>query len=295
MKISVHFTNRIEGSARHEKAQTGCKHRRISLIYSFYLSFFHYSLLSFSLPKFVGWGNYVKLIHDSAFWISLKNTFIFTFGTVLPTMAIGLFIAVILNEKLHLRNFFRTAYFIPVVTSLVAASIIWSLVLDSTDAGLVNAVLLKLGIAPQPWLSGSRWSLFSVMIMFVWKNMGYVMLIYLAGLQGIPDELYEAISIDGAGNLGKFFYITLPLLKPTTAFVFTTSMIGSFQVFTPVYIMTGGGPGYSSNTIVNYLYQQGFQNFKMGYASTIAYALFAILFFMTILQKKYLKAEEVLY
>jgi ABC-type sugar transport system permease subunit len=131
--------------------------------------------------------------------------------------------------------------------------------------------------------------------MSVWKNIGYVMLIYLAGLQSIPDQLYEAVSIDGAGEIGKFFYITLPLLKPTTAFVFTTSMISSFQVFTPVYIMTGGGPGYSSNTIVNYLYQRGFQDFKMGYASTIAYALFAILFAITVLQQKYLQAEDILY
>ena len=265
------------------------------LIYSFYLSFFKYSLLSYSSARFIGLENYIKLIHDSIFWGSLKNTFVFTLGTVFPSMAIGLFFAVILNEKLKLRNFFRTAYFIPVVTSLVAASIIWSLVLDSTDAGLVNALLLKLGIAPQAWLSSSRWALFSVIVMNIWKNVGYVMLIYIAGLQGIPNQLYEAISIDGAGGLGKFFYITLPLLKPTTSFVFTTSMIGSFQVFTPVYIMTGGGPGYSSNTIVNYLYQRGFQDFKMGYASTIAYALFIILFIMTLLQKKYLKADDVLY
>lgn len=265
------------------------------LVYSFYLSFFKYSLLSYGSAKFIGLENYIKLIHDSIFWVSLKNTFIFTLGTVIPSMAIGLFFAVILNEKLKLRNFFRTAYFIPVVTSLVAASIIWSLVLDSTDAGLVNALLLKLGIAPQAWLSSSRWALFSVIVMNIWKNAGYVMLIYIAGLQGIPNQLYEAISIDGAGGLGKFFYITLPLLKPTTSFVFTTSMIGAFQVFTPVYIMTGGGPGYSSNTIVNYLYQRGFQDFKMGYASTIAYALFLILFIMTMLQKKYLKADDVLY
>jgi len=265
------------------------------LIYSFYLSFFKYSLLSYSSAKFIGLENYIKLIHDSIFWVSLKNTFVFTLGTVFPSMAIGLFFAVILNEKLKLRNFFRTAYFIPVVTSLVAASIIWSLVLDSTDAGLVNALLVKLGIAPQAWLSSSRWALFSVIIMNIWKNVGYVMLIYIAGLQGIPNQLYEAISIDGAGGLGKFFYITLPLLKPSTSFVFTTSMISSFQVFTPVYIMTGGGPGYSSNTIVNYLYQRGFQDFKMGYASTIAYALFTILFIMTMLQKKYLRADEVLY
>ena len=219
----------------------------------------------------------------------------YTIGTVIPTMGIGLFMAIILNSKLKLKNFFRTAYFIPVVTSLVAASIIWSLILDSTDAGLVNSFLVQLGIPPQAWLSSSRWALFSVIIVNIWKNIGYVMIIYIAGLQSIPEQLYEAITIDGAGEWEKFYYITLPLLKPTTSFVFTTSLIGSFQVFTPVYIMTGGGPGYSSNTIVNYLYQQGFQNFRMGYASTIAYALFTILFVMTILQKKYLKAEEVLY
>ncbi len=267
----------------------------IPLVYSFYLSFFKYSLLSYGAPKFVGLGNYLTLLHDEAFWISLKNTLVYTVGTVFPTMAIGLLLAVIMNRQLWLRNLLRTLYFIPVVTSLVAASIIWSLVLDSTDAGLVNGLLIKLGIAPQAWLSSSKWALFSVIVMSIWKNIGYVMLIYLAGLQSIPDQLYEAVSIDGAGEIGKFFHITLPLLKPTTAFVFTTSMISSFQVFTPVYVMTGGGPGYSSNTIVNYLYQRGFQDFKMGYASTIAYALFAILFAITVLQKRYLQAEDILY
>ncbi|RKY81432.1 sugar ABC transporter permease [candidate division KSB1 bacterium] len=265
------------------------------LIYSFYLSFFHYSLLSYNAPRFTGLQNYITLLKDPIFWVSLKNTMTYTIGTVIPTMGIGLFMAIILNSKLKLKNFFRTAYFIPVVTSLVAASIIWSLILDSTDAGLVNSFLVQLGIPPQAWLSSSRWALFSVIIVNIWKNIGYVMIIYIAGLQSIPEQLYEAITIDGAGEWEKFYYITLPLLKPTTSFVFTTSLIGSFQVFTPVYIMTGGGPGYSSNTIVNYLYQQGFQNFRMGYASTIAYALFTILFVMTILQKKYLKAEEVLY
>ncbi len=267
----------------------------LPLAYSLYLSFFKYSLLSYSAAKFVGLDNYLRLLHDRVFWASLKNTVVFTLGTVLPTMALGLVLAVVLNEKLKLRNLFRTAYFIPVVTSLVAASIIWTLVLDPTDAGLLNSLLVRLGVSPQPWLSSSKWALFSIMVMYIWKNVGYVMLIYLAGLQSIPEQLYEAASIDGARGLEKFFYITLPLLKPTTAFVLTTSIISSFQVFTPVYIMTGGGPGYSSNTIVNYLYQKGFQDFRMGYASTIAYALFAILFLLTLIQKKLLKAEEILY
>ncbi len=265
------------------------------LLYSFYLSFFRYSLLSYGKPKFVGLKNYIELISDPAFFISLKNSFIFTIGTVLPTVVLGLVIAVFLNEKLRLRNLLRTIYFLPVVTSLVSASIVWSLILDSTSAGFLNSIFIKLRIPPQAWLSSSKWALFSIMLMYIWKNTGYVMLIYLAGLQSIPDTLYDAAEVDGAGNLRKFFSITLPLLKPTTAFVLTTSIITSFQVFTPVYIMTGGGPGYSSNTIVNYLYQRGFQDFRMGYASTIAYSLFAILFLLTMVQKKYLKAEEIIY
>ena len=267
----------------------------IPLIYSLVLSLFKYSLLSYKSPKFIGLLNYKTLIKDPIFWVSLKNTVIFTIGTVFPLMIIGLLIAIILNTKLKFRNFFRVSSFIPVVTSLVAASIIWSLILDSTSSGLLNFFLIKLGVEPQAWLSSSKWALFSVMVMYVWKNLGYIMLIYLAGLQSIPENLYEAASIDGANEFQKFFHITLPLLKPTTNFVFTTSIIGSFQVFTPIYIMTGGGPGYSSNTIVNYLYQKGFQDFKMGYASSIAYILFAILFLITVVQRKYFSSEEIMY
>jgi len=265
------------------------------LVYSFYLSFFSYNLLLYGNAKFVGLANYINLIKDEVFWVSLLNTLVFTLATVFPTMVIGLLLAIILNDKLKFKALFRTAAFIPVVTSLVAAAIIWSLVLDSTSSGLVNSILLKLGLVPQAWLSSSKWALFSVSIMSIWKGVGYVMIIYIAGLQSIPDQYYEAISIDGGGTVAKFLYVTLPLLKPTTAFVLTTQIISSFQVFTPIYIMTGGGPGYSSNTIVNYLYQQGFQDFKMGYASTIAYALFTILFVITMLQKKFLQTEDVLY
>ncbi len=267
----------------------------IPLVYSFVLSLHKYSLLSYRSAKFVGLKNYQTLFNDPIFWTSLKNTVLFTLFTVLPTMALGLAVAIILNKKLKLRNFFRVSSFIPVVTSLVASSIIWSLILDSTKSGLLNSILVKIGIPPQAWLSSSKWALFSVIMMYIWKNTGYIMLIYLAGLQSIPESLYEAASIDGANETQKFFFITLPLLKPTTNFVFITSVIGSFQVFTPIYIMTGGGPGYSSNTLVNYLYQTGFQDFKMGYASSIAYILFAILFLITIIQRKYFKTEEIIY
>lgn len=178
--------------------------------------------------------------------------------------------------------------FIPVVTSMVSVSLVWSMLYD-TDFGLINSILNKIGLQSVGWLTNTKISMLSVAIMCIWKGLGYNMTIYLAGLQGIPNQLYEAASIDGATPFKKFMNITLPLLRPTTYFVLIMSTIGALQAFDQIYIMTGGGPADSTNTIVMYLYNNAFRYLKMGYASAMAYILFIIIFFLSAIQYKYSK------
>lgn len=267
----------------------------IPVIQSFYLSLFEYSLLSFRAPVYVGFQNFIDIFCDKVFWTATLNTAIYAIGTVPIRLALGLLVALLLNAKLIGLKFYRASYFLPVVTSMVAAAIIWMLVFDASNAGLANRFLNLLNIAPQGWLADSSLAMVAVVIMSIWKDLGYCMLIYLAGLQGIPTELYEAAEIDGTSTWQKFWYITLPLLKPTTFFILTTQIIGAFQVFTQTYVMTGGGPGYSTTTLINLLYTKGFQEFNMGYASALAVLLFVTLLLVTMLQKNMFKADESIY
>jgi len=268
----------------------------IPVLRSFYLSFFDYSLLSFNNPEFAKFANYLELINDDVFWVALKNTVVYSLGTVPVKVAIGLFIALMLDSnKLIGKTFFKTTYFIPVVTSMVASSIIWTMVFNSSEFGLANRLISILGVTPKGWLADSNYAMFSVITMSIWKSVGQCMIIYIAGLQGIPLEVYEAADIDGATSWKKFLHVTLPLLKPTTFFLLTTQIIGAFQVFTQTYIMTGGGPGYSTITLLNLLYTKGFQEFDMGYTSTLAVGLFVTLLLMTIILRKLFQSDEVTY
>lgn len=169
---------------------------------------------------------------------------------------------------------------------MVAVAIVFSLVFNSSPNGIMNQILGKLGIAPVGWLSNDKWAMFVVVLLSVWKELGYVMVIYTGGLLSISQDIYEAVSLDPISSWKKLIYITLPMLRPTTLFLLVVETIGSFQVFTPVQIMTNGGPGYSTTTIVTYLYQKGFQEYKMGMASAIAVIMFVILLFLSILQNK---------
>lgn len=260
---------------------------------AFYYSLFDYSLLSFYSPKFVGLGNFQRILSDRVFWIALRNTAVYAFGTVPTRIILALFLAVLLDSKyLRGKELMRTAYFLPVVTSMVASAIMWRLVFDASSAGLANRFVALFGLGPKGWLADSKLAMFSVIVMSIWKDLGYCMLIYTAGLQGIPVELYEGAAIDGGSPWRQFIYITLPLLKPTTFFVLTTQIISSFQVFTQTYVMTGGGPGYSTTTLINLLYDVGFKEFRMGYASALALMLFVGLLLITIIQKKAFKADE---
>lgn len=235
-------------------------------------------------PKWVGLKNFVTLAQDPLFRKVLGNTAIYVLGTVPVQMILALLVAMALNQGLPGTLFFRAAFFMPVVTSAVAIALVWRWIYNA-DFGVLNSFLYMLGVSDPPnWLTSTRWALPSVMIMSVWQQIGFSMVLFLAGLQGVPEHLYEAARIDGAGPFQRFLFITVPMLTPTTFFVFVINIINSFQVFDQAFIMTGGGPANATNTIVYNIYQNAFQFFKMGYAAAMAWVLFAIIFVVTVVQ-----------
>jgi len=257
------------------------------LLFSFYLSFHTWNMFS-SQATFVGLDNYRKIATSEEFWAVLKNTAVYTLGTVPVNMLISLLIAYFLNKKLAGKRLLRTAFFTPVVMSSVAAAVIWRWVYEP-NFGLLNTVLGWFCIPAVNWLNDPAAAMSALIVMGVWKTFGVNMVLFSAGLQGIPDHYYEAAEIDGAGRWSRFWYITIPLLAPTTFFVLVMSVIGSFQVFDTVYVLTSGGPLGTTKVLVFYLYEHAFKFFEMGYASAVAYVMFAIIFTLTMLQTKYLK------
>lgn len=250
------------------------------------------SLLNWDLirdPEFVGFQNYTTLLtKDPIFREVLFNTAYFVIGVVPASIIISLMLALVMNNGLKGISLFRAIFFIPVITSSVAVAMLWRW-LYNTDYGLINVGLDALGLPYIPWLTSTDWAMPAVIIMAVWKSLGYNMVIYLAGLQGISPTLYEAAALDGAGGWARFRDITLPLLGPTTFFILVISVINSFQVFDLTFILTQGGPGIATTTIVMYIYDQGFRYFQMGYAAAIAWVLFIIIFLITLAQMQYQK------
>lgn len=242
--------------------------------------------------SFIGLENYTTLMVDEEFLNSLKVTLIYVAGTVPIGAILALLVAVLLNQKIRFVNAYRTAFFIPVITSMVAVATVWKW-LYNTDYGLINGMLAKMGLYEPPWLASEEWALLSIIIMSIWKGLGFNMVIYLAGLQNISVSLYEAAKIDGANGFQRLFHITIPLLRHTTLFVVIMSIINSFQVFDQVYIMTNGGPADSTSVIVFYIYQNAFLFFKQGYASAMAYILFIIIFIITFIQMKITNRKDV--
>lgn len=237
-------------------------------------------------PTFAGIDNYVTLLtNDAIFRQVMGNTVYFVAGVVPLSIVLSLLLALAMNSGLRGISIFRAIFFIPVITSSVAVAMLWRW-LYNTDYGLINTGLAAIGLPYIPWLSSTEWAMPAVIIMAVWKNLGYNMVIYLAGLQGIPATLYEAAALDGAGAWARFRDITLPMLGPTTFFILVISIINSFQVFDLAFILTQGGPGIATNTIVMYIYNQGFQYFQMGYAAAIAWILFIAIFVITLVQMR---------
>jgi multiple sugar transport system permease protein len=236
-----------------------------------------------STPRFIGINNYVRLLNDDLFWKSLRNTLYYVIGVVPVSLVLSLLLALAMNQKLRGIVFFRTVFFLPSITASVTIGLMW-LWIYNPEFGVLNFLLKQIGIKGPTWLSSPEWAMPAIMVMAIWRSLGYNMLIYLAGLQGIPDVYYEAAEIDGAGRWAKFRHITVPLLSPTTFLLLTLSMIGAFQVFEYTYVMTGGGPVYSTLTMVLNIYNFAFRNFEMGYASALAYVLFFILLALTAIQ-----------
>lgn len=257
----------------------------IPIIAALVLSFYDWNLLS--KPTFVGLLNYKNLFgSDPIFLQVLWNTLYFVLGAVPLSIILALGVALLLNQQLKGVAFLRAGYFLPVVSSIVAASLVWKWIFNP-DFGMVNDFLRMIGISnPPKWITSTTWAMPSIIIVAIWKNIGYNMVIFLAGLQDIPKDLYEAGEIDGANKRQLFWNITVPLLRPTTFFITIISIIGSFQVFGQALVMTEGGPGISTNTIVLYIYQNAFVFFKMGYASAAAWVLFFIILFFTIIQSR---------
>lgn len=243
-----------------------------------------YSLADFSNARIVGLRNYRQLVEDPLFWTAMRNTLYFVFlGTPL-TITASLAAALLLNSKLvKFKSFFRLVYFAPVVTTLVAVAVIWRFMYHPRF-GLLNYALGFLGVNPIDWLGDPFWAMPAIILMAVWKNFGYTMIIFIAGLQNIPDELYEAARIDGASVFQQFKSITLPMLAPTSLFVSVITMIGFFQFFAEPYVMTQGGPLNSTLSIVMLMYQQGFRWWNMGYSASVAFVLFAVIFLGSFLQ-----------
>jgi multiple sugar transport system permease protein len=238
--------------------------------------------------EFIGLENYKQMLSDMRLRTVYGNTIVFTVFAVFFNTAVGLILAVFLNQKMPaaIRNLFRSIYFFPILVAHTYIATIWQY-LYQQDTGIINYYLGFLGIDPIPWLSNTRVVMVSVIILDVWKNAGFAMLIFLAGLQNIPQDYYEAAELDGASDIQRFFRITLPLLSPTIFFILVIFMIGALQVFDTIIVLTQGGPGDSSRSIVMYIYEQAFQRFDMGYAAALSMTLFVIIMILTLIQFRF--------
>jgi multiple sugar transport system permease protein len=253
------------------------------LIAAIVLSFTHYDMMS--PPRLVGISNYARLISDARLAVVYKNTALFAVTAVILAVGIGTLLGVAVNKRLpaFLKYILRTAYFFPVLVGMIYAAMVWKF-LFNRDLGVVNYYLHFFNVPPIPWLTSSAWAIWPVILVYVWKNVGFTMLTTLAGLQNISEELYEAARIDGAKPHTVLFRITIPLLSPVILFNVTITMINTLQEFDSIVALTNGGPGDASRTVVMYIYDKAFRSFDMGYASAIAVTLFVVISIVTLLQ-----------
>jgi multiple sugar transport system permease protein len=258
----------------------------LPILASLFLSatdFDEYALADSGNARWVGLANYSHLLSDSLFWKSLVNTLYFVCVGGPLTVIVSLGAALLVSSKLtRLPVVWRTIFFAPVVTTLVAVAVVWKYLYDK-QYGMLNHFLEKLGVAPIDWLGDGRWAMLAIIFLAVWKNFGYNMVIFVAGLQSIPEELFDAARIDGAGVWNTFWNVKLPMLAPTFFFVGVTTMIGYFQLFAEPYVMTQGGPLYRTYSLVMYMYIQGFRFWRIGYASATAFVLFLIVLLATVI------------
>lgn len=251
------------------------------VVMSLGLSFCRWNLLG--SPKWVGLQNYTAVLSDPLFWKTLKNTVFFVGVSVVLEVSLALAIAVLLAKAVRGMSVFRTVFFLPVITPMVSVALVWGWLYDPRYGGL-NEVLRWFGMASISWLYDPQWAMWAIILLRVWKDMGYAMVILLAGLQGIPTHLYESAALDGADAWRRFVHITLPMLSPTLFFVITVGMINAFQAFDAVYLLTEGGPQNSTQVMVYWLFKNAFEFYKVGPASAMAYLLFLIILGITLVQ-----------
>ena len=261
------------------------------IINSIYLSFLDYNLLK-GVREFAAFSNYTHIFQDSRFWGALWNTCYFTLGYVPLLTIIALFLAVLLDRKMQVAvKLFQAIYFLPAITSMAIVAIGWRYILDP-NIGIIFGVLESIGLKSVPLLQNTKLAMPTVIGISLWKQIGFSMVILLAGLKSISDTYYEAAAIDGSGRIHTFFRITLPLLLPSLSFVIITNIISSFQVFDQIYVLTKGGPLFKTEVLLDYIYYQGFTLFKIGYASALSSILFILILLITIFQvKKFMQRE----
>jgi multiple sugar transport system permease protein/alpha-1,4-digalacturonate transport system permease protein len=262
----------------------------IPVLASLALSFLDWD--SYSTPRWVGLANFQRMIHNDTFWTALQNTAYYAVGHVPLTLIASLGFAVLLNQKLKGVRFFRTALFFPYITSLVAVAVVWNMLL-SPDLGPVNQLLRAVGVDHPPgWTTSTTWAMPAVIMASVWRDLGYYMILYLAGLQTIPAELYEAAQVDGASAWQRFWNITVPSLRPTTFFVLIMLTISSFKVFDLVQVMTEGGPGRSTLVLSQVIFREGITQGRFGYSSAVSMVLFVIVLTVTLVQFRLQRRSE---
>lgn len=257
--------------------------------FSIYLTFHDWNIIA--PMEYIGLANYKRLFQDQLFWKSLKNTFIFLLIHIPLQIIVALFLAELLNQKIKLKGFFRAAYFMPVIVSGVVITILWQQ-LYGFESGLLNRLLIKIGLNKIGWLTDPNWAMPSIAIMATWKNVGLYVVLFLVGLQTVPQQYYEAADLEGANHLQKFFKITLPMINPTIFMVVVLSTIGGFSLFIEPYVMTGGGPLNSTLSAVLYIYKQGFFYYHMGYAATLGFFFALLILLVVFIQKKFVEKEN---
>jgi len=265
----------------------------VPMIYTAYFSVFKYQIMRPDNIDFIGIDNYTKLFADKNFWVALKNTVYFTIIVVPAQCALALALALLVSKKFRGVSVFRTMYFSPQLTSMVVIAVLWSVLYNANpNTGLINSLLVNIGLKPINFLTNEHTAMNAIIFMSAWQGAGYQMMIFLAGLQGIPRDQYEAASVDGATKWNQFRYITLPGLRGTIKYVIMITMIQAMKLFTQPYIMTQGGPKNATKTLVYYIYTQGFQKGNFGYACSIATVFFVIVVTMSLTMKRITTAND---
>jgi len=259
------------------------------MLHALWISFQNYNLIA-AHSSFAGWGNYRKLFSDGTFGASLWHSFYFTLIVLPVQTALSLGLAMLVQKKFRGVGFFRTVYFVPVAVSFAIASTIFRLIYNK-DYGMLNAVLKGIGLPAVDFLSNPRISMLGIIVLCIWRAMGFVMVIFLAGLNNIPDSLYEAAHVDGASPAQRFLFVTLPLLKRTLAFVVIITTMDALKIFIPIYITTSGGPAGSTSTVVHFIYETAFKQMNMGYAAAAAFLFFAIVLAISVVQLRIFRTD----